>query len=44
MLAAPGGAGAPEFPHSAPLEHKVADRLLREVLDDALHHLYIDLD
>ena len=44
MLAAPGGAGAPEFPESAVLEHKVADRLLREVLDDALHHLYIDLD
>lgn len=44
MLAAPGGAGPPEFPESAPLEHRVADHLLRDVLDDALRHLYIDLD
>lgn len=44
MLAAPAGAGAPEFPDCEVLEHKVADPMLREVLADVLHHLYIDLD
>lgn len=45
LLAAPAGARAPVFPSVEPLvHHPMRDRLLDEVLTDALSHLGLDLD
>ena len=45
LLAAPAGARAPVFPSVEPLvHHPMRDRLLGEVLTDALSHLGLDLD
>lgn len=42
LLRAPNGASPPEFPEVAELEHgPIRDRLLGDVLDDALDHLAI---
>ena len=40
LLAAPTGASAPTFPEVGPIDHaSFRDRMVREVLDDALDHL-----
>ncbi len=40
LLQAPGGAVAPEIPSPEPIDHgPIRDRLLADVLADALHHL-----
>ena len=45
LLAPPGGGGPPTFPEVGLLEHRItSDRLLGDVLADALDHLLIDLD